>query len=139
MAHNALVIATCRRPSQTTSRARPSAVPWALLLLPILLAPAQYGQDVGLSLVERCSAGSRKDEAMRSECIVTEIHDFAAPDFFKTIDLREPAVMRSSGIGIPVDSHQQRYVEFIARMPGHFGLICADHDWVGMTAEILVE
>lgn len=69
----------------------------------------------------------------------TEIHDFTAPDFFKTIDLRDPSVMRSSGIGIPIDPHQRKDVEFIARMPGHFGLICADHDWAGMTADILVE
>jgi predicted phosphohydrolase len=34
---------------------------------------------------------------------------------------------------------EQKDVEFIARMPGHFVLICADHDWVGMTADILVE
>jgi uncharacterized cupredoxin-like copper-binding protein len=68
-----------------------------------------------------------------------EIHDFTAPDFFKTIDLRDPSVMRSSGIGIPVEPHQQKDVQFIARMPGHFGLICADHDWAGMTADILVE
>lgn len=69
----------------------------------------------------------------------TAIHDFTAPDFFKTIDLRDPGVMGSSGIGIPVNPHQQKDVEFIARMRGHFGLICADHDWAGMTADILVE
>jgi hypothetical protein len=69
----------------------------------------------------------------------TEIHDFTAPDFFKTIDLRDPRVMGSSGTGIPVDPHQQKDVDFVARLPGHFGLLCADHDWAGMTADILVE
>lgn len=69
----------------------------------------------------------------------TEIYDFTAPDFFKTIILRDPGLMRSSSVGIPVDPHQQVDVDFIARKPGHFGLICADHDWAGMTADILVE
>ncbi len=68
-----------------------------------------------------------------------EIHDFTAADFFKMIDLRDPSVMGSSGIGISVNPHQQKDVEFIARVPGNFGLICADHDWAGMTADIFVE
>jgi hypothetical protein len=69
----------------------------------------------------------------------TEIHDFTAPDFFKTVDLRDPSVMASSGIGITVEPHQQKDVDFIARLSGHFRLICADHNWAGMTANIIVE
>jgi plastocyanin len=71
--------------------------------------------------------------------IGTELHDFTASDFFKTVDLRDPSVMGSSGIGITVEPHQEKDVDFIARLPGHFGLICADHDWAGMTADIFVE
>jgi hypothetical protein len=69
----------------------------------------------------------------------TEIHDSTAPDYFKTIDLKDPRVVGSSGIGIPVNPHEQKDVEFVAHMPSHFGLICADHDWAGMTADILVD
>jgi uncharacterized cupredoxin-like copper-binding protein len=69
----------------------------------------------------------------------TEIHDFTAPDFIKTIDLRDPTVVGSSGIGIPVNPYQLKDVDFIARTPGDFGLMCADHDWAGMKAEILVQ
>ena len=68
-----------------------------------------------------------------------EIHDFTAADFLMTVDMRDPSVIASSGIGITVEPHQQKDVYFIARLPGHFGLICADHDWAGMTADILVE
>jgi plastocyanin len=68
-----------------------------------------------------------------------EIHDFTAPDFFKTIDVRDQRVFGSSGIGIQVDPKEQKDVEFVARVPGHFGLICADHDWAGMTADIVVK
>jgi uncharacterized cupredoxin-like copper-binding protein len=67
------------------------------------------------------------------------LHDFTAAYFLKTVDLRDPGVMASSGIGITVEPHQQKDVDLIARLPGHFGLICADHDWAGMTANILVE
>jgi len=71
--------------------------------------------------------------------IGTELHDFTAADFFKTVDLRDPSVMGSSGISITVEPHQEKDVDFIARQQGHFGLICADHDWAGMTADIFVE
>ena len=68
-----------------------------------------------------------------------ELHEFTAADFFRTVDLRDPGVMGSSGIAITVEPHQEKDVDFIARLPGHFGLICADHDWAGMTADIFVE
>jgi len=68
-----------------------------------------------------------------------DIHDFTAPDFFKTVDFRDPSVVGSSGVGIVVDPHQERDIDLIARLPGHFGLICADHDWAGMTANIVVD
>ena len=68
-----------------------------------------------------------------------DIHDFTAPDFFKTVDFRDPSVVGSSGVGIVVAPHQQRDIDLIARLPGHYGLTCADHDWAGMTADIVVE
>lgn len=68
-----------------------------------------------------------------------DIHDFTAPDFFQTVDLRDPASMGSSGVGIVVEPHQQRDVDLVARRRGEFVLICADHDWAGMTANIVVE
>ena len=33
----------------------------------------------------------------------------------------------------------QKELHFIARMPGRYPLICADHDWDGMVGEITVE
>lgn len=69
----------------------------------------------------------------------TEIHDFTAPEFFKTVELRTPAVVGSSTIGVSVAPHEEKDVALIATLPGHFRLICSDHDWAGMTAEIVVE
>jgi uncharacterized cupredoxin-like copper-binding protein len=71
--------------------------------------------------------------------ISADIHDFTAPDFFQTVDFRDPSVVGSSGVGIVVAPHQQRDIDLIARLPGHYGLTCADHDWAGMTANIVVE
>jgi plastocyanin len=68
-----------------------------------------------------------------------DIHDFTAPNFFQTVDLRDPTSMGSSGVGIVVEPHQQRDIDLIARRRGDFALICADHDWAGMTASIVVE
>jgi len=61
---------------------------------------------------------------------------FTAAEFFKTVDLRHPSVMGSCGISITVEPHQEKDVELIARLPRHFGLICAHHDWAGMSADI---
>ena len=69
----------------------------------------------------------------------TEIHDFTARDFFKTVDLRDAKVIASSGIGVAVEPHQYKDVEFIARLPGHFVLTCADHDWAEMRGDIVVQ
>jgi uncharacterized cupredoxin-like copper-binding protein len=68
-----------------------------------------------------------------------QIHDFTAPDFFQTVDLKDPDVLSSSGVGVTVEPKQQKDVDFVARLPGHFGLVCADHNWAGMTADIFVE
>jgi plastocyanin len=69
----------------------------------------------------------------------TEIHDFTAPDFFKAVDLRDTDVIASSGVGIAVEPHQHKDVDFVVRLPGRFRLTCADHDWAGMTGDIVVE
>ena len=39
--------------------------------------------------------------------IGTELHDFTAADFFKTVDLRDPRVIGSSGISITVEPHEE--------------------------------
>jgi hypothetical protein len=58
---------------------------------------------------------------------------------YGNVGVVDVVMVGSSGIGIPVNPHQQKDVDFIARTPGDFGLMCADHDWAGMKAEILVQ
>ena len=40
---------------------------------------------------------------------------------------------------IVVRPHEAKDMYFIARRAGSYELICADHDWAGMTARIIVE
>ena len=69
----------------------------------------------------------------------SEIHDFSAPEFFKTIELKNPEVLGPYVTRIAVRPHEAKDMYFIATRPGSYELTCADHDWAGMTARITVE
>jgi uncharacterized cupredoxin-like copper-binding protein len=69
----------------------------------------------------------------------SEVHDFSAPEFFKAIELKNPDVLGSYATRIVVRPHEAKDMYFIATRPGSYELICADHDWAGMTARITVE
>jgi uncharacterized cupredoxin-like copper-binding protein len=67
------------------------------------------------------------------------IHDFTAPEFFKAIDLRNPDVLGSYATRIVMRPHETKDMYFVATRTGTYELICADHNWAGMTARIIVE
>ena len=67
-----------------------------------------------------------------------EIHEFTAPSFIAAIDLRNPAALGPYTNQFAVDPGKQKDVYFVARQPGRYPLTCADHDWAGMTGEIVV-
>ena len=66
-------------------------------------------------------------------------HDFTAPDFFASVELKEPAVLNESRSSVFLAPGQQTEIYFVPRKPGRFALRCADHDWAGMSATIIVE
>ena len=68
-----------------------------------------------------------------------ETHEFTAPDFIKTLELRNPEVLEPAGNEVLVHSGEQKELYFVAHKPGRYALICADHDWDGMDGEISVE
>jgi len=68
-----------------------------------------------------------------------EIHEFTAPEFLKSIEIRNPEVVGSYGAEIVMQRGDKKDLFFIARQPGTFKLKCADHDWAGMVGEIVVE
>ena len=69
----------------------------------------------------------------------TEMHEFTAPEFFKAIVMRNPEVLEREQNEVLLHPNERKDVYFVAPKPGHYVLICADHDWDGMKGDIIVE
>lgn len=67
-----------------------------------------------------------------------EQHEFTAPEFLKSVEIRNPEVVGTYGAEIVLEPGEKKDLLFLARQPGSFKLICADHDWAGMVGEIAV-
>lgn len=76
---------------------------------------------------------------LRLENRGAELHEFTAPAFLAAIDLADPAVLAAGKNEIVVAPGGGRDVYLVARRPGDYLLICADHDWAGMTGTITIE
>ena len=68
-----------------------------------------------------------------------EMHEFTAPEFFKSIEVKNPEVLEPGLPEILLQPGARKDLYFIARQPGRYPLTCADHDWDGMIGEIAVE
>ena len=68
-----------------------------------------------------------------------EEHEFTAPAFIKTLRLRNPKVLNPDRTEVEIPPGTSKDFYFVPRKPGHYPLICADHDWAGMTGDITVE
>ena len=68
-----------------------------------------------------------------------EMHEFTAPQFIKTLEVRNPEVLEKAGNEVLVQPGGQKDLLFVAKTPGRYPLTCADHDWDGMVGEITVE
>ena len=68
-----------------------------------------------------------------------ELHEFTAPEFLKSVSLRNPDVLARGGREAVLQPHEEKDIYFVARVPGHYGLFCADHDYYGMIGSIAVE
>lgn len=68
-----------------------------------------------------------------------ELHKFTTPDFFKAVTLRNPDALILEGRGLVLRPHEQKDVYLVPQRPGRYSLICADHDWTGMTGVITID
>ena len=68
-----------------------------------------------------------------------EMHEFTAPEFIKTLDVKNPEVLEQAGNEVLVQPGTSKDLVFVAKKPGRYPLTCADHDWDGMVGEITVE
>jgi uncharacterized cupredoxin-like copper-binding protein len=68
-----------------------------------------------------------------------ELHELTAPDFFKAVQLRNPAVLNQDHTELVLQPGDKKDLYFVALQPGHYDMRCADHDWAGMTGDITVK
>ena len=68
-----------------------------------------------------------------------ESHEFTAPDFFKAVELADPAVLNADKTEILIHPGDAKDLAFVAKKAGRYKLICSDHDWAGMTGSITVK
>ena len=68
-----------------------------------------------------------------------EGHDFKAPDFFKSVELKNADVLGAGKSSLYLSPGQTADIYFIADQAGLFAPRCADHDWAGMKATIIVD
>ena len=68
-----------------------------------------------------------------------EGHDFTAADFFAAAEVKNRDVLNERGTSIYLHPGETADVDFIAPQAGLFAPRCADHDWAGMTATIIVD
>ncbi len=76
---------------------------------------------------------------MRLENKGMEMHEFTAPEFIKTIEVRNPEVLEQAGNEVLVEPWDAKELVFVPKKPGRYPLICADHEWDNMVGEITVE
>jgi plastocyanin len=68
-----------------------------------------------------------------------EGHDFTAPDFFNAVDVSNADLLGAGKSSIYVKPGETADIYFIAGKAGLFAPRCADHDWAGMKATIIVD
>jgi uncharacterized cupredoxin-like copper-binding protein len=67
-----------------------------------------------------------------------ETHEFTAPDFFKTLDMRKPDMTGPDHQEILLQPGDKKDFYFVAKQAGSYDLRCSDHDWAGMVGHITV-
>jgi uncharacterized cupredoxin-like copper-binding protein len=68
-----------------------------------------------------------------------EGHDFTAPEFFQSAIVQVTGAFNDSRSSVFLQPQQMIDIYLIAQNAGLFAPRCADHDWAGMTATIVVE
>ena len=110
-----------------------------------LAAQGQEAQTVTVQLVDdsfvpdKLTFRSGVPYVLRLENRGNEMHEFTAPQFLKTVEVQNPDVLEQAGNEVLVQPGATKELRFVARKPGRYALICADHEWDHMVGEITVE
>ncbi len=68
-----------------------------------------------------------------------DTHEFTAPTFFASVTIDDPATLNREHTEVVLQPGESKDVFLTPQRPGTYDLICADHDWDGMTGGITVE
>ena len=68
-----------------------------------------------------------------------ETHEFTAPKFFRAVEAGANPPLNPDKTEIVVQPGEAKDFTFVPKKGGRFPLRCADHDWAGMTGEIIVK
>ncbi len=68
-----------------------------------------------------------------------DMHEFTAPAFLKAATIPDKHLLSNGGTDIVVQPGKSATIVLIAPGKGEYGLVCADHDWDGMTGTIIVD
>jgi uncharacterized cupredoxin-like copper-binding protein len=68
-----------------------------------------------------------------------DAHDFTAADFFASVELKKAAALNGRRTSVFLEPGEATDIYFIARKAASFAARCADHDWAGMTATIIID
>ena len=68
-----------------------------------------------------------------------EQHEFTAPEFFKTVRLRNAKALNADRTEVEIPPGTVKDLFFVPQQAGLYRLRCSDHDWAGMTGEIIVK
>src|SRR6266702_3192382 len=60
-----------------------------------------------------------------------ELHEFTAPNFIKSLRVRNPKVLNADKTEVEIQPGTSKDFYFVPKVAGHFSLICGDHDWAG--------
>jgi uncharacterized cupredoxin-like copper-binding protein len=100
----------------------------------ITVIATEYGFDPG-RLTFRVGVPYRLHLENRGK----ELHEFTAPAFLKSVELGNPDALNADRSEMVLRSGEQKDLYLVPRQAGRYPFACADHDWAGMTGEIIVE
>ena len=100
----------------------------------IAIVETEYGFNPA-----RVTLRVRTPYRLRLENQGKELHEFTAPAFLKTIEVRNPDVLNADRTEIVLQPGEQKDLLLVPQQAGRYPFACADHDWAGMTGEIVVE
>ena len=101
---------------------------------PVTIVATEYGFDPS-RLTLRAGVPYRLHLENRG----TELHEFTAPAFLQSVEISTPDALNAERSEVVLLPGAQKDVYLVPRQAGRYRFVCADHDWAGMTGEILVE